>query len=132
MVDSVDDEVLALIFRAVPAPDRLRCEEVCVRWRRVLTNHSEFKARLVLPPDPLDDSLVETTEEGWSPWREEARDDTLRAASAKATTSGLGSRASAGRCSRIGCLTTTSRPFRSYDQIRSDHIRSDSPWPRSE
>ena len=34
MVDSVDDEVLALIFRAVPAPDRLRCEEVCVRWRR--------------------------------------------------------------------------------------------------
>jgi hypothetical protein len=84
MVDSVDDEVLALIFRAVPAPDRLRCEEVCVRWRRVLTNHSEFKARLVLPPDPLDDSLVETTEEGWSPWREEARDDTLRAASAKA------------------------------------------------
>ena len=83
-MDSVDDEVLALIFRAVPARDRLRCEEVCVRWRRVLTNHSEFTTRLVLPPDPLDDSLVETTEGGWSPWREEARDDTLRVASAKA------------------------------------------------
>ena len=83
-MDSVDDEVLALIFRAVPARDRLRCEEVCVRWRRVLTNHSEFTTRLVLPPDPLDDSLVvETTEGGWSPWREEARDDTLRVASAK-------------------------------------------------
>ena len=83
-MDSVDDEVLALIFRAVPTRDRLRCEEVCVRWRRVLTNHSEFTTRLVLPPDPLDDSLVETTEGGWSPWREEARDDTLRVASAKA------------------------------------------------
>ena len=56
-----------------------------MRWRRVLTNHSEFTTRLVLPPDPLDDSLSSRPPRGgWSPWREEARDDTLRVASAKA------------------------------------------------
>ena len=54
-----------------------------MRWRRVLTNHSEFTTRLVLPPDPLDDSLVETTE-GMVAVEGKRRATPLRVASAKA------------------------------------------------
>ena len=80
--DALDDEILALIFARVPAPDRLRCEEVCVRWKRVLRAHEEFCSCLKLPHD--DDDAYLNTSDGWSATREEARDDALHAASVKA------------------------------------------------
>jgi hypothetical protein len=84
LMDSVHDEVLALILAAVPAPDRLRCEEVCTRWRRILTTHDEFTRALIVPFDPQDDSPTVRTADGWSEIREDARDDALLAAVAKA------------------------------------------------
>ena len=84
LMDLVHDEVLALILAAVPAPDRLRCEEVCKRWRRILTTHDEFTRALIVPFDPQDDSPTVQTADGWSEIREDARDDALLAAVAKA------------------------------------------------
>lgn len=79
----LDDEILALILAALPAPDRLRCESVCKRWRNVATR-SDFTTELILPEDPLDDTMVLESAQGWSGMREDARDDTLAAAAAKA------------------------------------------------
>ena len=84
LIDSLPDEVLALIFTAAAAPDRLRCEQVCRRWRRILLQ-DDFVEHLVLPHDTSDDSpSLETTPEGWSMLREQVRDDSLIAASDKA------------------------------------------------
>jgi hypothetical protein len=86
MDDALDDEVLGLIMAALPAPDRLRCEGVCRRWRDVLTTRREFTSALVLPEDPLDDApgRVESAHGGWGGMREDARDDSLSAAANKA------------------------------------------------
>ena len=84
LIDSLPDEVLALIFTTAAAPDRLRCEQVCRRWRRILLQ-DDFVEHLVLPHDTSDDSpSLETTPEGWSMLREQVRDDSLIAASDKA------------------------------------------------
>jgi len=82
LIEVLPDELLALVFTAAAAPDRLRCEQVCKRWRRVLGAFAEI---LVLPHDTSDDSPNwETTPEGWTMLRETARDDSLIAASKKA------------------------------------------------
>ena len=84
LIDRLPDEVLALIFTAAAAPDRLRCEQVCRRWHRILLQ-DDFVEHLVLPHDTSDDSpSLETTPEGWSILREQVRDDSLIAASDKA------------------------------------------------
>ena len=84
LIDGLPDEILALIFTIAAAPDRLRCEQVCRRWHRVLLQ-DDFVEHLVLPHDTSDDSpSLETTPEGWSILREQVRDDALIAASEKA------------------------------------------------
>ena len=100
LVESVHDEVLALILAFVPAPDRLRCEEVCKRWRRILTTHDEFTRALVVPFDPQDDSPTVRTADGWTEIREDARDDALLAAVAK-------SRGRLRHLSLVGCASVT-------------------------
>lgn len=100
LMDLVHDEVLALILAAVPAPDRLRCEEVCKRWRRILTTHDEFTRALIVPFDPQDDSPTVRTADGWSEIREDARDDALLAAVAKA-------RGRLRHLSLVGCASVT-------------------------
>ena len=84
LIDGLSDDVLALIFTAAAAPDRLRCEQVCRRWHRIL-HQDDFVEHLILPHDTSDDSpSLETTPEGWSILREQVRDDSLIAASDKA------------------------------------------------
>ena len=84
LIEGLSDDVLALIFTAAAAPDRLRCEQVCRRWHRIL-HQDDFVEHLILPHDTSDDSpSLETTPEGWSILREQVRDDSLIAASDKA------------------------------------------------
>ena len=84
LIDRLPDELLALVFAAAPAPDRLRCEQVCKRWREVLSR-GEFTEHLILPSDAEDDcESLETTPEGWTLNREQARDDLFIAAATKA------------------------------------------------
>ena len=84
LIEGLSDDVLALIFTAAAAPDRLRCEQVCRRWHRIL-RQDDFVEHVILPHDTSDDSpSLETTPEGWSILREQVRDDSLIAASDKA------------------------------------------------
>ena len=84
LIEGLSDDVLALIFTAAAAPDRLRCEQVCRRWHRIL-HQDDFVEHVILPHDTSDDSpSLETTPEGWSILREQFRDDSLIAASDKA------------------------------------------------
>jgi|TARA_B110000977_G_scaffold201138_1_gene294351 hypothetical protein len=83
LIDGLPDELLALIFAAAAAPDRLRCEQVSKRWREVLTRR-EFTEHLVIPGDCEDDcELTETTPDGWTINREQARNDLFIAAAEK-------------------------------------------------
>ena len=64
-------------FTTAAAPDRLRCEQVCRRWRQILLQ-DDFVEHLVLPHDHLR-RLAKPRERrgGWSMLREHVRDDSL-------------------------------------------------------